>query len=124
MRVRPIVTTPSGLLPAREPWPSRPQLQYPDCVQFCSAQVSARSPYGQDYYVLGNAPLNYANAANGVAFSGTLNGQLYAQQILDYGSIYASKTFQLLDGRRIWYSYTPRVCSASELLSIAVWVAV
>lgn len=69
------------------------------CVLYdrCAVQVLRRSPFGADWYVLGDAPASYAaadtsNSAEGV-FTARPLGVTYPPRLLDYGS---SKQLRLL----------------------------
>ncbi|DBB18751.1 hypothetical protein WJX82_009075 [Trebouxia sp. C0006] len=83
-----------------------------------SDQVLGRTPYGADWYVLGNTPGSYVVAndssyADGL-FTSTYMEAAYTPRLLDYGSIYASKSFELDDGRRLmmnWVFETSVGCS-------------
>ncbi|KAK9814708.1 hypothetical protein WJX72_010239 [[Myrmecia] bisecta] len=72
-----------------------------------SDQINNRIPFGNDYYVLSDQPLNYSNAAvgdNGI-FVPQYKGRTYQAQWFDYGQLYAAKSFQDESGRRLWISW-------------------
>ncbi len=61
---------------------------------------------GQDWYVLGDAELDYDRLNSGRnLFDAVLGQQSYQARLLDYGSVYASKSYLLGDGRRVWFGW-------------------
>jgi sucrose-6-phosphate hydrolase SacC (GH32 family) len=99
-----------------------------------SDQSRSRTPFGADYYVLGDAVLtNYtlALAQDGHdAYSGRLGGgdaPPYVPRLLDYGAVYASKSFRLLPtddtdglpGRLLWLGWVYEVGQTG--LTMPLW---
>ncbi|KAL3134801.1 hypothetical protein ABBQ32_007784 [Trebouxia sp. C0010 RCD-2024] len=74
-----------------------------------SDQVTGRSPFGVDWYVLGDAPTSYdasgASSNSAGLFTANTQGVAYAPRALDYGAVYASKSFKLDDGRQLMMSW-------------------
>lgn len=72
-----------------------------------SDQVEGREPFGQDWYVLSDQPLNYTEGRDKDAplFSNQVGGSASEPLLLDHGSVYASKTFLTSDGRRLWWGW-------------------
>ncbi|CAL8464935.1 g4470 [Coccomyxa elongata] len=76
-----------------------------------SDQSKSRNPYSMDWYVLGTSAAFLGNRSQGnistggediAHFQSTLQS---TPQSVDYGSIYASKTFATNDGRRVWMGW-------------------
>lgn len=73
-----------------------------------SDQFLPRYPFGLDWYVLGDLPLNFSTNANQnlqTVFDNTLENRTYTPKIIDFGSVYASRTFTLEDGRLVWIGW-------------------
>lgn len=66
-------------------------------------QVRGRKPFGQDWYIVSDEPLNYTNPDG--AFVDSWRGHRSTPQLFDWGSVYASKTFATRNGRRIWWGW-------------------
>ena len=66
-------------------------------------QVLGRVPFGADFYVIGKSPVALYSAASSSVSSGLFQGNYqeasYTPKMLDYGSVYASKSFKTTDGR-------------------------
>lgn len=60
-------------------------------------------PFGQDWYIISDEPLNYSNPEG--TFVNSWRGRPSPPRLLDWGSVYASKTFPTSDGRRIWWGW-------------------
>ena len=79
-----------------------------DCMA-CLLQVLGRTPFGGDFYVIGKTPAAAYSAASNSVTSGLFQGNYdvasYTPRLLDYGSVYASKSFRLDDGRQLMMSW-------------------
>ncbi len=53
--------------------------------------------------MISDQPLNYTNTQG--VYVNSYRGRPYTPQLLDWGSLYASKTFATQDGRRIWWGW-------------------
>ena len=80
-------------------------------AQSCASctQVLGRIPYGGDFYVIGKSPVALYSAASNSVNSGLFQGNYdetsYTPRLLDYGSVYASKSFKVDDGRQLMMSW-------------------
>ncbi|KAF5825582.1 hypothetical protein DUNSADRAFT_8412, partial [Dunaliella salina] len=74
-----------------------------------SDQARQRFQFAQDFYVLAESQLtNYSLAGQQDgqdAYSGMIDGNFYPATPVDYGVVYASKSFQAADKRRLWLGW-------------------
>jgi hypothetical protein len=100
-----------------------PLRQLPDSETNCGAclcplQVVDRRPFGLEWYVLSDSPLNFASRAGkppphadssaaheGELFSAAVGGRPYLPQLFDHGEVYASKSSVTSAGQRVWFGW-------------------
>ncbi|MEW5308893.1 MAG: hypothetical protein WDW38_000814 [Sanguina aurantia] len=74
-----------------------------------SDQVWGRQPFSADFYILGSADTNFTIhqqfETGQDMMRPVLDGDYFSEQYLDYGAVYASKSFLLEDGRRLWLGW-------------------
>ncbi|KAI3424966.1 hypothetical protein D9Q98_008347 [Chlorella vulgaris] len=83
-----------------------------------SDQVVDRRPFGLEWYVLSDSPLNFASRAGkppphadssaaheGELFSAAVGGRPYLPQLFDHGEVYASKSSVTSAGQRVWFGW-------------------
>jgi hypothetical protein len=80
-------------------------------------QVEGRRPFGRDWYVLSDRPVDFAARAgqeppdiasapnHGALLVASVGGERYRPKLLDHGEVYASKAFRAADGRIIWWGW-------------------
>lgn len=83
--------------------------QTPNLLQ----QVWGRQPFSADFYILGSADTNFTIhqrfETGQDMMRPVLEGDYFSEQYLDYGAVYASKSFLLEDGRRLWLGWVYEV---------------
>lgn len=78
-----------------------------------SDQMRNRTPFAADWYVLSDVGLNYTDLnddSNDIgdgydAFVARMGGEPFSQRLLDYGSVYASKSFRMQSGQVMWMGW-------------------
>ena len=72
-------------------------------------QAIDRTQFAQDFYVLGDqAAVNYTRGSfrkGEDAYEAVLHGLPYSARPLDYGAVYASKSYADMQGRRLWLGW-------------------
>lgn len=79
--------------------------------------MEGRRPFGRDWYVLSDRPVDFAARAgqeppdiasapnHGALLVASVGGERYRPKLLDHGEVYASKAFKAADGRIIWWGW-------------------